>query len=295
RKLRSRLGESLRQVQRSVPLPQATTTSLAALRKFTEAARAYDVERDYDKTVQKAREAVALDSTFAIAWRGLYLGLASGRYPIAQRDSALENALRHSDRLPEVERYVVAAIYYEAHSRHADPARSRAAYEAVYSLDPTNNHAMGAKLTYLSISQKYDSALVIATERFRLYPRPGVRMSVVQIQLERGNLAAATAVLDSMRTEFPEFVSTQTFRDAAFRIAYTRGDHEAAQEIAREMATSPITTDQIEGLDLLANLAMVAGKLTESQRYTGEHETLLQERGRHDNRILWEADKNIRL
>src|SRR5690606_9112143 len=83
RKLRSKLGESLRQVQRSVPLPQATTTSLAALRKFTEAARAYDVERDYDKTVQKAREAVALDSTFAIAWRGLYLGLASGKYPVA--------------------------------------------------------------------------------------------------------------------------------------------------------------------------------------------------------------------
>ena len=295
RKLRSKLGESLRQVQRSVPLPQATTTSLAALRKFTEAARAYDVERDYDKTVQKAREAVALDSTFAIAWRGLYLGLASGKYPVAQRDSALENALRHANRLPGIERHVVEAIYYEAHSRHADPAKSRAAYEAAYSLDPTNNHAMGAKYQYLVDSERYDSALVIANERFRIYPRPANRLALAHLHIERRDLEAATAVLDSMRTEFPEFATTQSFLNAAFIIAYDKGDIQAASEVAREMSTSPLTADQIDGLDLLANLAMVAGRLNESQRYTVEQEALLEERGRLDAQILWEADKNIRF
>ena len=47
RKLRGKVGESLRQVQRSVPLQRATTTSLEALRKYSEAVVANDINADY--------------------------------------------------------------------------------------------------------------------------------------------------------------------------------------------------------------------------------------------------------
>ena len=49
RKLRSKMGESLKQVQNSIPLAQATTSNLEALRKFTEATRANDIDGDYDR------------------------------------------------------------------------------------------------------------------------------------------------------------------------------------------------------------------------------------------------------
>ena len=47
RKLRGKVGESFRQVQHSVPLERATTTSLEALRKYSEAVVANDINADY--------------------------------------------------------------------------------------------------------------------------------------------------------------------------------------------------------------------------------------------------------
>ena len=75
RKLRGKVGESLKQVQRSVPLERATTSSLEALRKYSDAVVANDIEQDYPRAVASAREAVALDSTFALAWRKLAVAL----------------------------------------------------------------------------------------------------------------------------------------------------------------------------------------------------------------------------
>ncbi|HET8649602.1 MAG TPA: serine/threonine-protein kinase, partial [Gemmatimonadales bacterium] len=100
RKLRGRIGESLRQVQQTVPLARATTASMPALRKYSEAVQANDVDRDYDRAVRAAREAVALDSTFALAWRKLAIALTNQHGSAIQIDSALAKAAQYADRLP---------------------------------------------------------------------------------------------------------------------------------------------------------------------------------------------------
>src|SRR6185437_3876106 len=69
RQLRAKIGESLRSVQASPPLAQATTASLEALRLFSEAQRANGIEEDPQSAVQYAQQAVAADSNFASAWR----------------------------------------------------------------------------------------------------------------------------------------------------------------------------------------------------------------------------------
>src|ERR1019366_8634193 len=51
RKLRGKVGESLRQVQHSIPLERATTTSLDALRKHSDAVVANDIDMDYARAV----------------------------------------------------------------------------------------------------------------------------------------------------------------------------------------------------------------------------------------------------
>ena len=48
RKLRARMGESLKRVQKTVPLEQATTASLPALQEYSEATRANDLDQDFD-------------------------------------------------------------------------------------------------------------------------------------------------------------------------------------------------------------------------------------------------------
>src|ERR1041385_3861501 len=69
RAFREKAGESLRRVQRSVPLGDVTTGSLEALRKYSEAYRANSMEGNPLKAVALAREAVAIDSSLAMAWR----------------------------------------------------------------------------------------------------------------------------------------------------------------------------------------------------------------------------------
>jgi serine/threonine-protein kinase len=69
--LRGKAGESLRSLQADPPLDRVTTTSLDALRKYTEGVRALDVQRDVPRAIALLQEAVRLDTSFAMAYRKL--------------------------------------------------------------------------------------------------------------------------------------------------------------------------------------------------------------------------------
>src|SRR5262245_52037190 len=134
RALRGRIGESLRSVHETPPLAEATTSSLEALRKFSAALRANQVQTQYVKAVALAREAVAADSTFASAWRLMAIAMNNARMAQAPRDSAVERAYRYSDKLPELERLNTVATYYFT-GPHRDRAKAVAAYEALIQKD----------------------------------------------------------------------------------------------------------------------------------------------------------------
>jgi tetratricopeptide (TPR) repeat protein len=128
RKLRAKAGESLRQVQATPRLAYASTSSLDALRKYSEAARANDIERDYPRSITLLREAVALDSNFAEGWRKLAVAIRNaGRYAPAVSDSAIMRAFALSDRMTERERDAVIGYYYSG-SPGFDREKAVAAY-----------------------------------------------------------------------------------------------------------------------------------------------------------------------
>ncbi|HET7599403.1 MAG TPA: serine/threonine-protein kinase, partial [Gemmatimonadales bacterium] len=68
--LRRRIGESLRSIQGNEPLDQVTTPSLEALRRYSQAQMAND-EGDTERAITLLREAVALDTGFAMGYRRL--------------------------------------------------------------------------------------------------------------------------------------------------------------------------------------------------------------------------------
>ncbi len=70
-RLRRKIGEPLRTIRASAPLDKVTTTSLAALRKFSGAGQAAFAEGDFDRAILLAEEAVALDTAFAAGWTSL--------------------------------------------------------------------------------------------------------------------------------------------------------------------------------------------------------------------------------
>lgn len=112
RALRRKSGESLREVQASIPLKRARTASLEAARLFTEGAHANEVLVNWPLAAEKFRGAVAIDSNFAMAW--LYLGAAylNVGAPRSQADSATTRAYQLRDRLPPMEQTAVEGAYF---------------------------------------------------------------------------------------------------------------------------------------------------------------------------------------
>lgn len=66
--MRPKLGESLTTVQKYVPLVEATTPSLDALKAYSLAIKALDEGKDANEVVQNGRRAIELDPNFALAY-----------------------------------------------------------------------------------------------------------------------------------------------------------------------------------------------------------------------------------
>jgi tetratricopeptide (TPR) repeat protein len=129
RRLRGRIGESLRSVNAAPRLARVTTASFDALRKYTEADRAEQIEGNRPRAIQLLREAVAIDSTFAEAWRRLGIILANAGRPRAEIDSALFAAYRHRDRTSDSERAFIEATWLSSTGANRDRAKGIAAYD----------------------------------------------------------------------------------------------------------------------------------------------------------------------
>jgi eukaryotic-like serine/threonine-protein kinase len=136
RQLRERVGESYGSLRSDPPLESVTTSSLAALRKYTEAVRLGREGGSEEASIALLEEAVALDTTFASAWRTLAIALGNRFQEPSRQIDALEKAYRHRKRLTERERYFVEATYYRTVTDEQD--RAIQAFEAMLRLDPTD-------------------------------------------------------------------------------------------------------------------------------------------------------------
>ena len=132
--VRARLGESMNTIRDTPPLERVSTTSLDALRKYTAALTADRLQQP-EAANGLLREAIALDSTFAMAYRKLGNNLYWTR-DRAEAIGYLRRAYALRDRLTEIERNVMLGTYYSKVDR--DIPRAMGAFEAVLAADPDN-------------------------------------------------------------------------------------------------------------------------------------------------------------
>jgi Protein kinase domain len=148
RRTREKLGESSTTLTALPPMEQVTTTSIDALRKYTEAIRLGDgVGNQFGprREIALLEEAVALDSTFAMAWRRLGVRLLRGdgefsNERVVRGKAALTRAYQLRERLSPVERGLAEAAYYS--SVVDEPRRASAAYLSILNEQPTNRIAL---------------------------------------------------------------------------------------------------------------------------------------------------------
>ena len=275
RKLRGQMGESLKEVQQAVPLERATTSSLAALRKYTEAAKASDVDGDYDAAIHAAREAVALDSTFALAWRKLAVALTNGRYAPASVDSALTQAVRYADRLPDREKYLILGYYYQSGS-HADASKAIASYQRAYAADSGNWTVANNLAAIYQGGRQFDSVVRYFRRAYQLQPNTGRASTLALALVTAGQVDSADHLLRSLGPGLPQ---TREVLLARYFVARSRGQTDTALQVARSATQSPNASLQALALSLVVGLEQAGGRLRDAANDEGKQFRLLAERG----------------
>ncbi len=269
RKLRGKMGESLKQVAQSIPLEQATTSNLEALRLYTEGTHANDVASDHEKAVELLRQAVALDSTFALAWRKLSAALRNAQLPLLAADSAMEKAARYADKLPERERLMVMGALYQFHTTRADPAKALETYRRLFVVDPTNRVVTNQLALLYSAQHANDSALYYSRLQQEHEPTPANRIKVAEALLSVGDAAGARALYDSVRVEDSVFAVVQAAYFPAV-LAYAAGDLAGTRDVAEVVQRSPVARNRLFGLNIASAVASTTGQLTAAERLERE-------------------------
>ena len=68
----------------------------------------------------------------------------------------------YADKVPDREKFLIQAYYYENHSKFADRGKALAAYRAAYAVDSMSVTAQNQLLLNYSQTRQYDSAMKYA-------------------------------------------------------------------------------------------------------------------------------------
>ncbi len=261
--LRRGVGESLWAVRASPSLEQVTTSSLQALRLYSQAIRVGDLEGESRRAMGLLREAVALDTTFAMAYRRL----AVYQDEFAEHANAVqshEKAFRYRAHLPELERLHIAASYYQRVGLHdsaigtyrvlldAYPADARALNNLADIYMQTKNYRRAEPYFQRAIEADSSIALLynhLATDQFNA-----------------GDYEGARHTLMVRRRKFPR---QQDAEGIDVGLAMMRGDFDAAKSKADSLLATAGTDvlDRTDALQMLTTLAIIRGRLEDAMRY----------------------------
>ena len=275
--LRAKVGESLKSVRAAAPLEEVTTASLPALRKYAEAMELSGTMGDAPRVETLLREAIALDTSFAMAWRklGIMLGNSGGSY--AAQVDALTHAFNHRDRLGPVERNLAAGAYYNQVAGRDDDAL--AAYEAILDIDSTNFTALNnAAIIYQDKRQPAKAAQYL--KRAIQSGRPfnaWINLAVAQFRL--GDTAAALRTLDTAAVRFPGNGGPFRIRSG---LMFSMGQYDSADAYIRREAlvAHDDPSAAADAASMGADVAEVQGRLAQAAALGQEWAAIQAKRGR---------------
>ena len=166
-KLRAKLGESLSTVEKfDIPLDQATTPSLEALKALSEG-RATLQEQGSAAAIPYFNRAIELDPNFAAAYAALGISYSNLREP-GRASENLRKAYDLRDKVSERERFRISATYYLLVTGELEKAiQTYEMWAKTYprSSEPFGN--LGVDYTYLG---EYEKGVEASLEDLRLNP-----------------------------------------------------------------------------------------------------------------------------
>lgn len=259
--MRRKLGESSSSVQRfSVPLGQAVTPSLAALKAYTDGSKLIALG-DMTSAVPVLREATTADSNFALADSMLALAY----FTLDQDELAKESARKAfdlRDRLGARDRFHIESQYYDFVT--GDMEKSRGSYEQAEENYPGDVVPPSHLVAIYGILGQHEKALVESQKVMRLSPRSSTSyVNLCNSYLGLNRLDEAKAVIEEARTKK---IDSSFLHILSYTIASLQGDVAGMAEQVTWSTGKP----RAEGimLSLEAENAAYAGHLRRARDFS---------------------------
>ena len=257
RRLRGRIGESLKSVKEAPALSQVTTSSLDALRAFAAGLRANDVQGDHARAVTLFEDAIAKDSGFAAAYVQLAYSAASAGVRRLNRDTLMAKAYRLRARLPERERYSIEGAYWARKNR----PNAIAAYERAVAIDSSDTEVLNSLALLYANSRDYGRAERLYRRAVQIEPENGVILTnLASTLVSAGKLDATDSLLRDMRARKVPYPTVR--RDAD--LLYLRGRYDSLEKLMRLTARGENVAFATGAASGLRDLVALRGRFRES-------------------------------
>jgi tetratricopeptide (TPR) repeat protein len=284
-KLRGELGESLATVQKlDVPLAEATTSSLEALKAYSLGDKAYN-EKGAAASLPYDQRAIELDPSFAMGYAAVGLDYQS----LAELGRASEyftKAFQLREHASEREKLRIAAAYYSYVTGELDKAAQT--YQESIESYPRSPGAYGSLGIVYSSQGQYEKAAEVTRQAVRLTPDdPGYYTNLA-------NIALALQRFDEARQSIHEVQARKAdnvvLRNAMYALAFLGADSAAMAEQQKWYAGKP---EENEGLALASDTEAYAGHVGKARELTKRAVDSAIRADSKENGAIWEANAAV--
>jgi eukaryotic-like serine/threonine-protein kinase len=260
-KLRGELGESLATVKRfDVPLEQATTSSLEALKAYSLGIKAQN-EKDPAAALPYDQRAIELDPNFAMGYRAVGLGYAF----LGQTERTSEyvtKAFQLREHASEREKLAITANYYQNVTRELDKA-ARIYQEWIESYPRDYGGYNNLGLAYAAQGQ-YGKAAEIMKQGKRLAPdRASWNENLANYTLAQQRFDETRQIVHDARARMADDL---IFHTAIYGLAFVGSDSAAMAEQQQWFADKPKYATF--GLALASDTEAYAGRMGKARELT---------------------------
>jgi eukaryotic-like serine/threonine-protein kinase len=282
-KLRRALGESLATVQRfDVPLAEATTSSLEALKQYSLGREVFR-EKGVDASLPYMQHAIELDSNFAMAY--MAVGFEYGSLGEVERAKQyFTKAFESRERASEREKMAIAASYYTYATGEVDKAIQ--AYQTAIESYPRD----GALYLNLSVNYaaegQYDNAARAARQGMEIGPdqrRYRECLSAYALALQRFDEARQIGRDAEVRKWDDDGVHGNLYG-----LAFIQGDSTAMAEQQQWFASKP--EYESYGLELASATEAYAGHLRKARELTKRAVDSARRADNKESAAIWQAN-----
>ncbi|HTZ95159.1 MAG TPA: protein kinase [Terriglobales bacterium] len=285
--LRGQLGESLATVQRlDVPLLQATTSSLEALKAYSQGGTAY-TEKGTIAALPYFERAIELDPNFAMGYRAigdLYFTLSE----VSRASDYLTKAFQLRDHASEREKLNITADYYQNVTGELDKAAQ--AYQEVIESYPRDFAAYSNLGVIFAPQGQYEKAVQITRQALQIEP------DAVEVYENLANYGLALQQFDETRRVIRELQARKldnfAMHSTSYALAFLSNDSTAMQQNQQWLVGKPEFENF--GLALASDSEAYVGHLNKARELTKQAVDSAIRADSKENGAIWLENAALR-